>query len=99
MSSENEEIIEPLTLTDKIEIPESIDISSDAGPSLALCNIQELQAAVVEKNKKENDERYCWVCFATDDDDILAQWVIPCKCRGTTKWVHQSCLQRWVSFF
>ncbi|KYN14908.1 E3 ubiquitin-protein ligase MARCH5 [Trachymyrmex cornetzi] len=31
--------------------------------------------------------RYCWVCFATDEDDATAAWVKPCHCRGTTKWV------------
>jgi len=40
--------------------------------------------------------RYCWVCFATDEDDATAAWVKPCHCRGTTKWVHQGCIQRWV---
>lgn len=49
------------------------------------------------RNHSVNDEsRYCWVCFGTDEDDELAAWVQPCKCSGTTKWVHQSCLQRWV---
>lgn len=43
-----------------------------------------------------DDTKYCWVCFATDEDDNLAAWVQPCKCIGTTKWVHQHCLQRWV---
>ena len=38
----------------------------------------------------------CWVCFATDEDDREAAWVKPCRCRGTTKWVHQLCLQRWI---
>ncbi|XP_071635918.1 E3 ubiquitin-protein ligase MARCHF5 isoform X3 [Temnothorax longispinosus] len=42
------------------------------------------------------EERYCWVCFATDEDDATAAWVKPCHCRGTTKWVHQGCIQRWV---
>lgn len=42
------------------------------------------------------EDRYCWVCFATEEDDKLAPWVQPCYCRGATKWVHQSCLQRWV---
>ncbi|XP_058820868.1 E3 ubiquitin-protein ligase MARCHF5-like [Topomyia yanbarensis] len=42
------------------------------------------------------DDRYCWVCFASEEDDKLAPWVQPCNCRGATKWVHQSCLQRWV---
>lgn len=42
------------------------------------------------------DGRYCWVCFATDEDDALAEWVQPCNCTGTIRWVHQGCLQRWV---
>ncbi|EMP42144.1 E3 ubiquitin-protein ligase MARCH5 [Chelonia mydas] len=41
-------------------------------------------------------DRSCWVCFATDEDDRTAEWVRPCRCRGSTKWVHQTCLQRWV---
>lgn len=43
-----------------------------------------------------SSKRYCWVCFATDEDDVTASWVKPCHCRGTTKWVHQGCIQRWV---
>ncbi|KAK7586134.1 hypothetical protein V9T40_004010 [Parthenolecanium corni] len=47
--------------------------------------------------KTDDPRRSCWVCFATDDDDNTDPcWVQPCNCRGTTKWVHQSCLQRWV---
>lgn len=40
--------------------------------------------------------RRCWVCFGTDEDEPTNPWVVPCQCRGTTKWVHQSCLQRWI---
>ncbi|KAG0431211.1 hypothetical protein HPB47_022008 [Ixodes persulcatus] len=42
------------------------------------------------------ERRYCWVCFASEDEEQDASWVQPCKCRGTTKWVHQGCLQRWI---
>lgn len=45
---------------------------------------------------EEDNKRYCWVCFATDEDDTTVPWVQPCNCRGTTKWVHQACIQRWV---
>ena len=38
----------------------------------------------------------CWVCFGNESDDRSAQWIRPCRCRGTTKWVHHSCLMRWV---
>lgn len=66
---------------------------SDLEISLLDIPIQQL----FSRNHSVNDEsRYCWVCFATDEDDELAAWVQPCKCSGTTKWVHQSCLQRWV---
>lgn len=50
----------------------------------------------VSASNSEDDKRYCWVCFATDEDDATASWVKPCHCRGTTKWVHQGCIQRWV---
>jgi len=40
--------------------------------------------------------RTCWVCFASEEDDRDALWVRPCRCRGTNRWVHQMCLQRWV---
>jgi len=42
------------------------------------------------------DEKNCWVCFASEEDDPSASWAHPCKCRGTTKWVHQACIQRWI---
>lgn len=31
-----------------------------------------------------------------EDDDVTAEWVKPCRCKGTAKWVHQGCLQRWI---
>ncbi|XP_045597330.1 E3 ubiquitin-protein ligase MARCHF5 [Procambarus clarkii] len=56
----------------------------------------EPQQTDVSSSHDEENKRYCWVCYASDEDDETAPWVKPCKCRGTTKWVHQSCLQRWV---
>ncbi|XP_038219554.1 E3 ubiquitin-protein ligase MARCHF5 [Zerene cesonia] len=66
---------------------EDKDVTGEVGSTI---NSQALQAAEDENLKS------CWVCFATEQDDRLAAWVQPCKCIGTTKWVHQSCLQRWV---
>lgn len=54
------------------------------------------QTEVTNTQEDEDNKRYCWVCYASDEDDETAPWVKPCRCRGTTKWVHQSCLQRWV---
>lgn len=41
------------------------------------------------------ERRTCWVCFATDEDEPNLKWVQPCRCKGTTRWVHDHCLQRW----
>jgi len=54
------------------------------------------QTDIGSTQEDEENKRYCWVCYASDEDDETAPWVKPCRCRGTTKWVHQSCLQRWV---
>jgi len=56
--------------------------------------VVEYQQRVVEGTA--DDERQCWVCFASEEDDPVAAWVHPCLCKGTTKWVHQVCIQRWV---
>ncbi|KAA8594397.1 hypothetical protein FQN60_005231 [Etheostoma spectabile] len=45
---------------------------------------------------EEQPEKHCWVCFATERDDLSAEWVSPCRCKGCTKWIHQACLQRWL---
>lgn len=57
-------------------------------------------APVDDRTQANNDGRYCWVCFATEEEDQEAggvvEWIKPCNCKGTLRWVHQSCLQRWV---
>ncbi|XP_015437813.1 PREDICTED: E3 ubiquitin-protein ligase MARCH5-like isoform X2 [Dufourea novaeangliae] len=76
-------------------LPESADNTqptSDVTDGASSPNQPEVSAPTVNSE----DERYCWVCFATDEDDATASWVKPCHCRGTTKWVHQGCIQRWV---
>lgn len=41
-------------------------------------------------------ERCCWICFETDKEAGRQAWVNPCLCRGTNKWVHQSCISLWI---
>lgn len=42
--------------------------------------------------------RQCWICFGEEPHDqaIPADWVQPCRCSGTTAWVHQQCLLDWM---
>lgn len=45
---------------------------------------------------EENEEtRTCYICYNTDSQGN-SEWLKPCRCRGSTKWVHNACLQRWI---
>ncbi|KAH8381257.1 hypothetical protein KR093_000721 [Drosophila rubida] len=59
-------------------------------------DVQDTTTSIAVDAASVDTERCCWICFATDEDNRLAAWVQPCQCRGTTKWVHQSCLYRWI---
>ncbi|VDD76045.1 unnamed protein product [Mesocestoides corti] len=45
----------------------------------------------------DNGEKLCWICYCSDlEDKIPRKWIRPCRCCGSSMWVHQSCLQRWI---
>ncbi|XP_070621606.1 E3 ubiquitin-protein ligase MARCHF5-like [Erythrolamprus reginae] len=73
--------------------PPRVGIPSEAGRTFPREAV-EMAAAVA--TLQEASERHCWVCFATEGDDRSAEWVCPCRCKGSTKWIHQACLQRWL---
>ncbi|XP_054269786.1 E3 ubiquitin-protein ligase MARCHF5-like [Macrosteles quadrilineatus] len=41
-----------------------------------------------------DEGRLCYICLGEDGED--ERWVSPCKCSGSLKWVHQSCIVLWV---
>ncbi|KAG5671712.1 hypothetical protein PVAND_001892 [Polypedilum vanderplanki] len=62
--------------------------------------ILSISLAEVQQQQPQQNSRYCWVCFATEEDEEEGNdkltWVKPCNCKGTLKWVHQTCLLRWI---
>lgn len=38
------------------------------------------------------EERECRICFSEDNSENM---ISPCYCRGTSKWVHHECLNKW----
>ena len=45
-----------------------------------------------DMNDIELYEPECRICFDQFDDDEL---ISPCRCKGTSKWVHRGCLNKW----
>ena len=43
--------------------------------------------------KTEEDEQVCRVCY----DKIDSKLIYPCKCTGSIKWIHESCLNKWIA--
>eukprot|EP00127_Corallochytrium_limacisporum_P007163 Clim_evm36s243 gene=Clim_evmTU36s243 len=47
------------------------------------------------------ESRTCWVCLG--EEQVIPRsretrkiWAQPCLCKGSTRWVHQACIQRWI---
>jgi len=42
--------------------------------------------------------RRCWICYACEEDEDAPddELVNPCGCKGSTKWVHQMCINKWI---
>ncbi|XP_022212041.2 E3 ubiquitin-protein ligase MARCHF5-like [Drosophila obscura] len=44
-----------------------------------------------------DEERMCWICLDGDEGPSQrTDWLHPCRCRGSNKWVHRNCLNRWI---
>ena len=63
-SSENEVLIVP-------QSAEFFDHAVQVSPNLT----EEIQYEPMQ----EEEEKHCWVCFATEEDDVTAVWVHPCR--------------------
>ena len=37
----------------------------------------------------------CWICYDSNKDEKL---ISPCKCSGSLKYVHKSCLETWLQY-
>jgi hypothetical protein len=42
-----------------------------------------------------SNNKECRICFLTDTDNLDMEFLNPCACNGTSKWVHITCLNRW----
>lgn len=61
---------------------------------MALMSNDVAQSDDVEKQRfpnAEDEARMCRICLDGGGSDLIA----PCRCSGTSKWVHRECLNRW----
>eukprot|EP00833_Pecoramyces_ruminatium_P002322 jgi/Orpsp1_1/1176354/evm.model.c7180000057299.1 len=64
---------------------------------------------VKSKSKLELYNRQCWICLQTEFKDEInpisgkpelvdpnEKWLTPCRCKGSTQYVHEECLINWI---
>lgn len=44
-----------------------------------------------DRGEKHESDMECRICRCKDDEPLIS----PCKCSGSSKWIHQSCLIQW----
>ena len=44
-------------------------------------------------NNNNNKKRICRICF---EDESISPLINPCQCKGDIKYIHLSCLQKWI---
>ncbi|CEF62374.1 Zinc finger, RING-CH-type domain and Zinc finger, RING/FYVE/PHD-type domain-containing protein [Strongyloides ratti] len=48
---------------------------------------------------KNNDNIICRFCFSGDEmSSELGDWITPCKCSGSIKFVHRGCFNTWMNY-
>ncbi|KAH7723508.1 zinc finger protein [Aphelenchoides avenae] len=57
-------------------------------------------ATTTDSTQGEEDdslsERTCKICYGVADYAEVDEWMSPCKCSGSVKWVHRECMHRWI---
>ncbi|VDM49239.1 unnamed protein product [Toxocara canis] len=46
-----------------------------------------------EEENESLESRACKFCYS---EESIGEWLCPCKCSGSIKWVHASCFERWL---
>lgn len=41
-------------------------------------------------------EKFCRICFETEESNELGKFICPCRCDGSLKHIHENCLKTWI---
>ncbi|XP_062218120.1 uncharacterized protein LOC133918311 isoform X3 [Phragmites australis] len=102
-----EETMQFVSHCDHAEVSDSQAIISELNTPerptehLASCEIKPVSVDDDNENIDANEETHlvvqdvpqCRICLDNEGDDLIA----PCRCKGTQKYVHRSCLDNWRS--
>ncbi len=74
---------------------ESVCLTTALADQLVMITDSENRHPPVNASEEESNGYTCRICL--EDDLSRSDVIAPCACRGGSKWVHRSCLDRWRS--
>ena len=47
----------------------------------------------------DKEKRHCRICFSEETNSLTEdfKFITPCKCKGTSQFIHVSCLKEWLA--
>ena len=46
--------------------------------------------------EEQKEETCCRICLETEENDTLGRLIVPCRCTGSMKLIHDECLKTWI---
>uniref|UniRef100_A0A915PNE3 RING-CH-type domain-containing protein n=1 Tax=Setaria digitata TaxID=48799 RepID=A0A915PNE3_9BILA len=90
-SSMDEEMIATVSAT-RFDSNSKVSYLSSMEIDVALLPLPSQHAST--EHIRADRSKICRYCLSDDD---TGEWLAPCKCIGTMKWVHTSCFMQWLS--
>lgn len=59
---------------------------------MEVVDIETIKSTIANVTDMNSGNKQCWICLSDEGNN----WVRPCKCSGSTRWLHQECLQNWI---
>ncbi|XP_002990174.2 uncharacterized protein LOC9647986 isoform X2 [Selaginella moellendorffii] len=73
--------------------PRAGDPSGDAAAAIPLMPMKRSSSADLDLEAGPGEQPQCRICLESDGRDFIA----PCRCKGSSKFVHRACLDHWRS--
>lgn len=63
---------------------------------MIFANSLQLEKYIMKKPQENCEEKICKICF--EQETSSKPVISPCKCRGSSKYIHDECLRSWLSY-
>eukprot|EP00388_Colpodella_angusta_P020754 GDKJ01052201.1.p1 GENE.GDKJ01052201.1~~GDKJ01052201.1.p1 ORF type:complete len:697 (-),score=107.58 GDKJ01052201.1:129-2219(-) len=64
--------------------------------SACTCTLIKNSDFQIPQTENTEEERICRICFDEETDETENPLIIPCKCKGSSSFIHLNCLRRWM---